>query len=145
MKIIKYEIFLFKENTKKSIFVSIFLGFLLTILFIFWGFFWFLFAFILFFITLNNYFLKITYLLNEEGIKVKKFFIENFRKWDEFKKILYTKNGLVLSPFLHTTYLDNFRGLHIFLPKNSILKKEVIGFIKEKILRNNLDTKFKLF
>ncbi|MEO0122259.1 MAG: hypothetical protein ABIK41_05930 [candidate division WOR-3 bacterium] len=140
MKKIKYEIFLFKENIKKSIFVSIFLIFLLGILLIFWGFFWFLFAFVLFFITLNNYFLKISYFLDEEGIRVKKFFIENFRRWDEFKKFLYTKNGLVLSPFLHKTYLDNFRGLHIFLPKNSLLRKEVIDFITERISRNNLDT-----
>lgn len=139
MKRIKYEIFLFKENIKKSVFVSIFVVFLLIILFIFWGFFWFLFAFILFFITLNNYFFKITYLLNEEGIRVKKIFMENFRKWGEFKKILYTKNGLVMSPFLYNTYLDNFRGLHIFLPQNSILKKEIVDFIKERILRNNLD------
>lgn len=77
--------------------------------------------------------------MDEEGIRVKKFFMENFRKWEEFKKLLYTKNGLVLSPFLHKTYLDNFRGLHIFLPKNSVLKEEVIDFIKKRISRNNLD------
>ncbi|MCS7249302.1 MAG: hypothetical protein RMJ34_00580 [candidate division WOR-3 bacterium] len=140
MKKIKYEIFLFKENIKKSIWVSFFLIFLLIILFIFWGFFWFLFAFIVFFITLNSYFLKISYLLDEEGIKVKKIFIENYRKWKDFKKVLYTQRGLVLSPFFHKTYLDNFRGLHIFLPQNSLLKKEIIDFINEKILKNNLDT-----
>jgi hypothetical protein len=136
---IKYEIFHFKNNFKKSIFVSIFLFSLLIILLLFWGFLWFLLALLLFWATLNNYFFKITYQLDEEGITIKKIFLKNYRQWKEFKKILYTQNGLVLSPFPYKTYLDNFRGLHIFLPQNPIIRKAVVDFINKKILGTNLD------
>lgn len=78
--------------------------------------------------------------MDEEGISVKKIFLKNYRKWHEFKKILYTQNGLVLSPFAHKTYLDNFRGLHIFLPKNPLIRKAVIDFINEKISRSYLNS-----
>ena len=140
MEKIKYEIFHFKDNIKKSILVSLFLFFFLTILLIFWGFLWFLFTFLLFFVTLNNYFFKITYQLDEEGITIEKIFFKNYRQWKEFKKILYTQNGLVLSPFPYKTYLDNFRGIHIFLPKSPTIRKAIIDFINKKILITDLDT-----
>ncbi|MEO0110661.1 MAG: hypothetical protein ABIK99_05015 [candidate division WOR-3 bacterium] len=119
-----------KENPKKTIFVSLFLFFLLLFFFLFYGLFWTLLAFLFLFATLNSYFLPITYTLTEEGILVDKKIYKFKREWKGFKKIIVLKNGLLLSPFEKKTFLDNFRGLFIFLPEE---RDKVISFINEKL------------
>jgi len=119
-----------KENPKKTILVSLFLFALLLFFFIFYGLFWTILAFLFLFITLNSYFLPIRYILTEEEIIIDRKIFRSKRAWKVFRRIVPTKVGVVLSPFAQGSFLDNFRGIHIFLPEE---KEEIIRFIEEKI------------
>lgn len=56
------------------------------------------------------------------------------REWQTFRRYFLTSNGLVLSPFSKKTFFDNFRGLHLLLPKD---KDEIIKFIENRLLKAN--------
>uniref|UniRef100_A0A7C3YQV7 PH domain-containing protein n=1 Tax=candidate division WOR-3 bacterium TaxID=2052148 RepID=A0A7C3YQV7_UNCW3 len=128
-----YRIHKAKENPKKTLFVSLFLFFLFLFFLLFYGLFWTILAFLLLFFALNSYFLPITYTLTEDEIIVDKGLYKFKRNWQEFKKVIETRNGLILSPFAHRTFLDNFRGLHIFLPGE---KEEIVKFIRGRLTQN---------
>jgi hypothetical protein len=94
---------------------------------------WALIAILIFFISLNNYFLPITYTLTDEAIIIDKKIFKFQREWQIFRKYYLTGNGLVLSPFSKRNFLDNFRGLHILLPKD---RDKIISFIEGRFTRS---------
>jgi hypothetical protein len=69
-------------------------------------------------LALNSYFLPTTYTFDQNGIKTDKRFYQYTRRWSEFRSFIRTTGGVVVSPFSSWTYLDNFRGVHLLLPKD---------------------------
>ncbi len=95
-----------------SVFVLVFVGFswavfgpMLAIL-----------AVVVLFLALNTYFLPVTYRLNEKGIEVEKRVFTTRYEWKQFRRWFRTSGGIVISPFSHRSFLDNFRGVHLMLP-----------------------------
>jgi hypothetical protein len=75
-------------------------------------------AILVFALALNSYFLPTTYTFDQNGITTDKTFFRYTRRWSEFRGYIRTTGGVVISPFRHWTYLDNFRGLHLLLPQD---------------------------
>ena len=118
-----------KETPTKTLIVSFFLLAVLLFFLFFYGLLWTLIAILVFFISLNNYFLPIYYTLTEKSIIIDKKIFKFQREWKDFRRYYLTSNGIVLSPFSKKNFLDNFRGLHLLLPKE---KNEIINFIKNR-------------
>ncbi|MCS7258710.1 MAG: hypothetical protein NZ601_05050 [candidate division WOR-3 bacterium] len=128
---ISWQIHLAKENIRKTILVGCFLLFVSIFFIIFYGIILTLVAWGFLFITLNAYFLPTKYTLTETEVIIDKKLVKNRLPWSHFKKYYITNNGVVLSPFSRRNFLDNFRGLHLILPKTN--QAEIIEFIKQKL------------
>ncbi len=121
-----------KENSAKTIIASVFLIIVILFFLFFYGLLWALIAILVFFISLNSYYLPITYRLTDKSIIIDKKIYKYQREWQIFRKYYLTGNGLVLSPFSRRNFLDNFRGIHILLPKD---KDEIIQFIENRLTK----------
>ena len=73
-------------------------------------------AMVVLFLALNTYFLPITYTLSDRGIEVDKRMFTARYEWKQFRRWFRTSGGIVISPFSHRNFLDNFRGVHLMLP-----------------------------
>ncbi|MCX7785703.1 MAG: hypothetical protein N2201_05695 [candidate division WOR-3 bacterium] len=120
-----------KEFPKKTLYVSLILGIFIIFLIFFYGIFWAIFASIVLFASLNAYFLPTTYTLTDNEIIIDKKLFKNKLEWNRFRKYYITSTGIVLSPFTKKNFLDNFRGIHLLLPKEN--SAEIIEFIKNKL------------
>jgi hypothetical protein len=130
---ISWRVFPAKANPGKTTGVAVFLAALHVLIFIIYGLFWTLFALIVFFLALNSYFFPSDYFLDSEGILIDRGFYKNRRKWNEFRRLIHAKNGVVLSPFSKKTFLDNFRGIHLLLPKE---REPILEFINRKLQKS---------
>jgi hypothetical protein len=126
-----------KETPQKTLYVSILLGAFIIFLLFFYGLAWALLAIIVLFASLNSYFLPTTYILNDIEIIVDKKLFKNKLEWSRFRKYYITTTGIVLSPFTKRNFLDNFRGVHLLLPKENA--EEIINFIKNKLSPASFD------
>lgn len=52
------------------------------------------------------------------------------RKWSEFRSYYTDKNGVLLSPFVEKSRLENFRGIYLIFNDNG---DEVMKIVKQKI------------
>ncbi len=120
-----------KEFPQKTLWVSIGLGLFLVFLIVFYGLAWALLAALILFTSLNAYFLPTKYTLTDTDILIDKKLFKNKLEWSRFRKYYITKTGIVLSPFQKHNFLDNFRGIHLLLPKDN--QEEIINFIKNKL------------
>lgn len=68
------------------------------------------------FLALNAYFLPVTYRFDDKGIEVDKRIFTARYEWKQFRRWFRTSGGIVISPFSHRSFLDNFRGVHLMLP-----------------------------
>jgi hypothetical protein len=119
-----------KENKKKTILSLVFIGALLVYVFIFWGLIWGTIGLIFMFIALQPYYFPTRYELTDECAQVKTIFATQKRKLTDFKKVYVGKNGVLLSPFKRKTFLNNFRGIFLFLPPE---RDEILKFLKDRI------------
>ena len=75
-------------------------------------------AILIFALALNSYFLPTRYTLDVNSVTIDKQFFRYARRWSEFRSFVRTSGGVVISPFSNWTYLDNFRGIHLLLPRD---------------------------
>ncbi len=127
---ISWQVFPAREYPKKTVGAAVFLVALHVFIFIFYGPFWTIFALAVFFLALNSYFFPSSYILDNEGVLIVRWYSKHGRKWNEFRRVIFAKNGVVLSPFSRKTFLDNFRGIHLLLPKD---RQPILEFINRKL------------
>ena len=120
-----------KENPKKTLYVSIILGLFIITITVFYDLPWTVLSLIVLFASLNAYFIPTTYTITDSEIIVDKKLFKNKLEWSRFRKYYITTTGIVLSPFTKRNFLDNFRGVHLLLPKEN--SEEIINFIKNKL------------
>jgi len=128
---ISWQVHRAKENPKKTLWVLIVLIVFLVLLTVLYNFFWTVLALIVLFTSLNAYFLPISYMLTDTEILIDKKLFKNKLEWSRFRKYYITTTGIVLSPFTKRNFLDNFRGVHLLLPKEN--PEAIINFIKNKL------------
>jgi len=87
-------------------------------------------AVLVLFLALNTYYLPTTYTFDQRGITTDKLLFHYTRGWNEFRSFVRTSGGVVVSPFKSWTYLDNFRGIHLLLPRDP---KPVLDYLSGRL------------
>ncbi|MGQ9701246.1 MAG: hypothetical protein ACUVQT_02170 [bacterium] len=124
-----------KANITKTVVSLVFLCIFLLLVIVIYGIPWALLGIIFLFVSLYSYYFPTTYQITEDKVIIKTIFTTTKRNLSEFKKVYFGKNGILLSPFKHKTFLNNFRGVFLLLPED---REEIIKYFKE---RYNRDTK----
>ena len=82
------------------------------------------------FASLAKFYFPTFYRLTDEKIMVKTTTQTLHKEWSIYRSYYPDKNGVLLSPFVRPSRLENFRGLYIMFNKN---REEVIEFVKTHI------------
>ncbi|MGB9720963.1 MAG: hypothetical protein ACPL28_05735 [bacterium] len=130
----KWKIHPAKENIKKTILSTAFILIFVILIALFYNLYWALLGLVFLLASLHSYYFPTIYEVTEDEITIKTIFSTQKRKLNEFKKFYIGKNGIHLSPFKHKTFLNNFRGVFLLLPKEHT---EIVNFIKDKLHENN--------
>ncbi len=81
--------------------------------------------------SLAKFFLPTTYSFDAKGVTVKSTTQTFTRPWKMFRSFYKDKNGVLLSPFIGPSRLENFRGLYITFDGN---RESVMEIIKEYVI-----------
>lgn len=87
----------------------------LSVLAAFWmeGVYWGLFAFAVLFLSLEAFFLPCRFELTEEGVVVRKPFASVSRPWGHFRRVIFDRVGVTLSPFGRRHWLESYRAIRL--------------------------------
>jgi hypothetical protein len=99
---------------------------------VFYGFFWVILGLLFLFASLNSYFLPTAYELTDDAVVIKKVYYKNRRLFKDFRRPYLLKNGILLSPFRRPTFLNNFRGIFLYYPRELERREQIAAFIKER-------------
>lgn len=118
------------ENKRRTVLLIVFLAALFTGLYIWFGLWGLVIGLILVGTSVYSYFIPTRYEMNYEKILIKGLFMTKKKQWIEFRSFYPDRNGVLLSPFVVPSRLENFRGVYIrFGNKHD----EVIEYIEKKI------------
>lgn len=123
----KWSVYPAKYNSTKTIISLIFVFCFITFVSTFYGIFWGLLGFIILFLSLHSYFFPTHYEVNDKEVIIKTIFATQRRQLNEFKRLYYGKNGILLSPFQHKTFLNQFRGVFLLLPTE---RDDIVGYLE---------------
>jgi len=114
-------------------------------------------AVVVLFLALNTYFLPVTYTFTDKGIEVDKRLFTARYEWKQFRRWFRTSGGIVISPFSHKNYLDNFRGVHLLLPADagkarspkfearmSVRTEDIVAYLEKRFAPPQPDERLKL-
>lgn len=87
-------------------------------------------ALIVLFASLAKFYLPTKFTLNDKYIIIKSTTQTIKKEWVNFRSFYPDKNGVLISPFLEPTRMENFRGLYLIFDNN---KDDVISFIKSHL------------
>lgn len=130
-----------RENPGKTVAVVIFILVLLGFSLVYFGLVLALLAALILFVALNAYFLPITVRFSDGGIDIDKRLFRTHYDWGQFRKWYRTTGGIVLSPFAHKTYLNNFRGVHLLLPEDP---SPIIAYLEQRFAPQQPDDRLRL-
>lgn len=121
-----------KESAKKNLIAV--LGILVMIAggFIWLGLWGVLLGLVVAMLTLHTYFLPTEYSIDEEGMHIKYFGQSKKYPWSRFKSYYKDNNGILLSPFVMPTRLENYRGIYVRYGGNRERVTEMIEAVFSK-------------
>ncbi len=99
-----------RRDKRKLVFSLVSFVITLGLLYLAGGVFWMLFGALVLFIALYPFYVKTEYVADAFGITIRRPLYKKTRKWQEFRRIKEYTNGILLSPYLKNTFLENFRG-----------------------------------
>lgn len=82
---------------------------------------------LIFTISLSTFFFPTTYIVDENKVSIKFTFSAKERNFSAFRMAFPETRGILLSPYLSPTRLENFRGFYLRYGKNN--KAEVDAFV----------------
>ena len=80
--------------------------------------------------SLSQFYLRTTFEFTEQKVKVKYVVNKIEKDWSQYRSYYVDKNGVLLSPFVRPSRLENFRGIYIRFADN---RDEVVAIVKSKI------------
>lgn len=89
-------------------------------------------AMVILFASLAKFYFPTEYRLSDKNIKVRTTTQTLIKEWSMYRSCYADKNGILLSPFVRPSRLENFRGLYIMFENN---RDEVTAFVKERLGR----------
>jgi hypothetical protein len=90
------------------------------------------FALVVLLASLARFFFPTSYRLSDRRITVKTLTQTLHKDWSVYRSCYPDRNGILLSPFLVPSRLENFRGLYLIFSDN---RDEVTGFVQERVKR----------
>ncbi|MFH2047836.1 MAG: hypothetical protein ABIJ12_00160 [bacterium] len=85
------------------------------------------------FASLAKYYFPTCYRMTDEKISIKTTTQTLHKEWKIFRSFYPDKNGVLLSPFVRPTRMENFRGLYVMFSNN---RDEVMEYVKAHINTN---------
>jgi hypothetical protein len=120
-----------KKNPRVTVMVTLFIVLLIVIVYYLTYSVWFtVLAFMILYGSLSAFYFPTRYKLTEKEIVVKTTLQTLHKQWSQYRSCYPDKNGILLSPFMRPSRLENFRGLYIRFWNN---KDEVTAFVKAQI------------
>lgn len=80
--------------------------------------------------SLSQFYLKTHFELTENLVRIKYLVNKVEKPWAQFRSFYPDKNGVLLSPFVRPSRLENFRGLYLRFAGN---REQVLEVIRSKI------------
>lgn len=121
-----------KRNRTKTALSAVLIIAFLGLVALFYGIFWGVFGFVVLLVSVHSYFFPTSYEVSGDEVMIKNIFMTQKRRLSEFRRVYEGKNGVLLSPFLHKTVLNQFRGVFLLLPE---ARDEVLAFLSDRIER----------
>jgi hypothetical protein len=87
---------------------------------------------VIFFLSLARFYFPTSYRLSDKGITIKTVTQTLNKHWSLYRSCYPDKNGILLSPFLQPSRLENFRGIYLMFAGN---REQVTEFVKARIGR----------
>jgi hypothetical protein len=81
--------------------------------------------------SLSQFFVPTKFTFTERKVKVRYIVNKIEKEWSQYRSFYIDKNGVLLSPFVRPSRLENFRGLYVRFANN---RDEVIAIVKDKII-----------
>lgn len=95
-------------------------------------------ALVVLFMSLAKFYLPTRYMLTEKFVVIKTTTQKIEKKWSEYRSFYPDKNGVLLSPFVDPSRLENFRGIYLIFEKN---KDEVVKIVEKMIAQAQAEKK----
>jgi len=89
-------------------------------------------ALVVLFASLAKFYFPTRYRLTDKRVTIKSTTQTIHKNWSQFRSFYPDRNGVLLSPFVQPSRLENFRGAYLIFENN---KDEVLRFIKDHIGR----------
>jgi len=83
--------------------------------------------------SLGGFFLPTAYEICADRIRIKYAISSQERELKNYRSFYADKNGVLLSPFVKPSRLENFRGIYLRFDPDSEIRLKVIEYIKSKI------------
>ena len=87
-------------------------------------------ALVVLFASLAKFYMPTRYRLSNRRVMIKTTTQTIYKDWSRFRSFYPDKNGILLSPFIQPSRLENFRGTYLIFENN---KDEVIRFVREHV------------
>lgn len=87
-------------------------------------------ALVILFLSLSRFYLPIRYRLSDRRIMIKTMTQTLYKDWSVYRTCYPDKNGVLLSPFIQPSRLENFRGVYLLFNGNA---HAVTEFVKAHI------------
>jgi hypothetical protein len=84
--------------------------------------------------SLAKFFFPTTYILSEKRITIKTLLQTLHKDWSQYRSCYPDKNGVLLSPFLQPSRLENFRGLYLLFEGN---REQVTVCVRDRMNRQS--------
>jgi len=82
--------------------------------------------------SLAKFYLPTRFKLSDRGITIKTTTQTLFKEWEIYRSCYPDKKGILLSPFVEPSRIENFRGLYVMFEGNA---DEVTAFVRQRIKR----------
>ena len=82
------------------------------------------------YMSLAKFYFPTKYVMNADGLTVRTTTQKIKKPWSMYRSFYPDQSGVLLSPFVEPTRLENFRGLYILFNDN---RDEVLEFLKDRI------------
>jgi len=93
-------------------------------------------ALLIMFASLAKFYFPTKYRLTDEKISIKTTTQTLHKEWSIYRSFYPDKNGVLLSPFVRPTRMENFRGLYIMFSNN---RDEVIKYVESHIVSDTTE------
>ena len=87
-------------------------------------------ALVVLFASVAKFYFPTKFRLTEQDVSIKSSTQTIKKNWSEFRSFYPDKSGILLSPFIEPSRLENFRGIYLIFHEN---KDDVISFVKNHI------------